>query len=255
MAREGWIYSFFGGKDDFYGRAYESRLDDERSELEVELVLELLKPKPGAHLFDWVGGWGRHTIHLAKRGFRVTLLDFCAEYIEKAKEAAAQAGVEIETVCADFRETPSSIQADYAINLFTAGLGYLTEEDDLIALRSLHAALKPKAKVLIDTMNLFWIVKNFQESMWEEPCERNIRFLTKHRFDSWANRIYASAILQDLEAGTEMEREHSERIFSAAGLSRLMRAADFEPVEIYGGLDGTPYGFDTRRLVMISVRS
>lgn len=254
MAKEGWIYSFFGGENDFYGRAWDWMLDDERTEREVELLLELLKPEPGAHILDWVGGWGRHTIRLAKQGFRVTLLDFCAEYIERAKEAAAQAGVEIATVCADFRETPSSIQADYAINLFTAGLGYLTGEDDLIALRSLHAALKPKAKVLIDTMNLFWIVKNFQESMWEEPCGRNVRFLTKHRFDFWANRVYASATLQDLEAGTEMAREHSERIYCAADLARLMRAAGFEPVKIYGGLDGTPYGFDTRRLVMISVR-
>lgn len=254
MAKESWIYSFFGGEEDFYGRAYDWRLDDARSEREVEELLELLKPEPGAHFLDWVSGWGRHGIRLAKRGFRVTLLDFCAEYIERAKAAAAQAGVEVATVCADFRETPASIQADYAINLFTAGLGYLTEEDDLIALRSLYAALRPGAKVLIDTMNLFWIVQNFRESMWEEPSDRNVRFLTKHHFDFWANRIYASAILQDLEAGTEAAREHSERIFSACDLAKLMRAAGFEPVEIYGGLDGTPYSFDTKRLVMISVR-
>ena len=251
---ESLIYRFFGGEDDFYGRAYDWMLDNGRTEREVELLLGLLKPEPGTHILDWVGGWGRHAVRLAQRGFKVTLLDFCPEYIEGAKAAAAQAGVEIATVCADFRETPASIQADYAINLFTAGLGYLTEEDDLIALRSLHAALKPKAKVLIDTMNLFWIVKNFRERMWEESSNGNARFLTEHRFDFWANRIHASVILQDLEKKAERTGEHNERIYSAADLARIMCAAGFKPVEIYGGLDGSPYSFDSKRLVMISVR-
>src|SRR3989344_4902312 len=151
VGQSSWIDSFFGGERDFYGNVYKTIgvFDKKDAEKEVDSVLNLLKPEPGSHILDWCGGWGRHAIPLAKRGFKITLLDFSSEYLERAEAYAAREGVSLNLVHADFRETPSSIQADYAVNLFTAGLGYLGEENDVIGLKALSSALRPSARVLI----------------------------------------------------------------------------------------------------------
>jgi len=237
----------------FYWKAWVFRIDPERTAKEVEGVLELLKPKSGSHFLDWAGGWGRHTIELAKRGYQVTLLDFAANHIEMARRLAEEAGVKVNFVHSDFRQTPASIQADYAINLFTSAVGYLTEDDDLQAFRSLHAALKPGALFLIDTMNLFWLVKNYQPRGWHESEDGKRRLLSERKFDYMTNRNISREVYT--EAGGEEEEHRLDlHIYSAAELATILRRAGFEPVELYGDFNGESFDFDSKRIVMISER-
>ncbi|MBI4118403.1 MAG: methyltransferase domain-containing protein [Parcubacteria group bacterium] len=250
-----WAGSFFGGPRDFYGTTYTrfGRLPKD-PEKEIDGVLALLKPEPGSHILDWCGGWGRHAIPLAKRGFRVTILDFSAKYLERAREHAEREGVEITTVCADFRDTPPHIQADYAVNLFTAGLGYFGEEDDIVALKRLFAALKPDAKVLIDTISLFWIVKNFRGHNWEETADGRGRFLHKRTFDFGTNTERAINTHQDLDKGTEETANVELKLYCPADLARILKSAGFVPQELYGGFDGSGFNFDAKRVVMLAGR-
>lgn len=248
---EVWEEFFWSG---LYGDFWSFQIDPQRTQEEVDGVLSLLNPTPGSHILDWCGGWGRHSIELAKRGFRVTLLDFAPNHIQMAREVAKAAGVSLDFVCADFRKTPSTIQADFAVNLFTAGLGCLTEEDDAQALRSLYAALKPGALFLLDTISLFWLVKNYQPRGWDEDEDRSRRRFETREFDFWTNRNRAQAFFWE-KGKKEKESEIDLRIYSPAELAAVLRRAGFEPVELFGDFDGQEFGFDSRRLIMISRRS
>ncbi len=246
-----WIYSFFGK---FYREAWKGAglLDKRDPEAETAQILELLNVPPRSHILDWCGGWGRHALPLAKRGYRVTLLDFCEEYIQEAKQNAETQGVKLSTVVADFRNTPPEIQADYAVNLFTAGLGYLGRENDLIALNSLFKALKPGALFLIDTANLFWIARNFQSKSWSESANGKRRLLERRSFDFFSSVVVSSVIYQDTELGIEETNSFALRAYSPAELKEILELAGFKPLKLYGGLDGSDFGFDSRRLVMVS---
>ena len=250
--KNSWINSFFGGERDFYGTVYTAMRTFEKkdAEKEVDNVIKLLKPEQDSHILDWCGGWGRHAIPLVKRGFKITLLDFSAEYLERAQAYAKQEGVEITTVCSDFRYTPSDIQADYAVNLFTAGLGYLGEENDIVALRSLLSALKPQARILIDTMSLFWVVKNFRDNNWDETPDGKKRYLSRRTFDSWTNTEKAVNTYQDTEARTEDTVDVELKLYCPADLSRVLKMAGFVPRELFGGFDGSDFSFSSKRLVM-----
>lgn len=250
--KNSWINSFFGGEKDFYGNVYKTMgvFDKKDAEKEVDNILNLLKPEQGSHILDWCGGWGRHTIPLAKRGFRITLLDFSAEYLERAQAYARKEGVEITTVCSDFRYTPSHIQADYAVNLFTAGLGYLGEENDVVALRSLLSALKPQARILIDTMSLFWIVKNFKDNNWDEAPDGKKRYFQRRMVDFWTNTEKAVNTYQDTETKTEDTVNIELKLYCPADLSRVLKTAGFVPKELFGGFDGSNFSFSSKRLVM-----
>src|SRR3989338_8024295 len=254
--RVSWIDSFFGGKEDFYGTVYTELgvFDRKDTEREIEGTLNLLKPEPGSHILDWCGGWGRHAIPFAKRGFKVTVLDFSAEYLERAKAYARKEGVEIATAHFDFRHTPSSIQADYAVNLFTAGLGYLGEENDVIALKALSSALRPSARVLIDTMSLFWIARNFRESDWDGTPDGKKRYLQKRVVDFWTNTEKTLDTYQDIDAGTEETRTTELKLYCPADLSRVLTMAGFVPQKLVGDLDGSDFSFHSERLVMTAER-
>jgi ubiquinone/menaquinone biosynthesis C-methylase UbiE len=246
-----WIYSFFGS---FYQEAYEGTevFKKRNGDIQAEQLIQLLNPPPGAHILDWCGGWGRVAIPLAKRGFKVTVLDFCQEYLRRAERDAEAAGVKIKTVHADFRKTPADIQADFAINMFTAGLGYLNQSDDELALASLFRALKPGAKFLIDTMSLLWVAKNFSETSWQSDTEGLTRLLEKRKFDFLSGRMNAQYICENTQSGRKREEKSSLYIYSPAELAKILERTQFKVMELYGELNGNEFAFDSKRIVMIS---
>lgn len=253
-----WIHDFFGGEQDLYGTAYMNvGLLEKRgrnTEEEVEALIGLFGIGAGSHVLDWCGGWGRHAVPLAKRGYKVTLLDFSKEYLERARAYAEREGVTLNLVHADFRETPPEIQADYAINMFTAGIGYLSEEDDIKALGSLRSALKPGTRILIDTINLFWIIRNFMPTAWHESSDGTKWYLEKRCFDFRANTMHTNCVYRDRTANTEISCEHYLHMYSPADLARVLKAAGFVPSDLFGDFDGSEFTLTSKRVVMTALR-
>ena len=82
------------------------------------LVAEVEGLTPGRAL-DLACGEGQNAIWLAQQGWRVTAVDYSEVAIAKAQRRAADAGVEIELVCADlvdFEPGPASV--DLVVVLF-----------------------------------------------------------------------------------------------------------------------------------------
>lgn len=82
------------------------------------LVAEL-EPMPPGRALDLACGEGRNAIWLAKRGWRVTGVDFSRVAIAKARESAERAGVDVDFVCADLLEYEAAEAAyDLVVVLF-----------------------------------------------------------------------------------------------------------------------------------------
>lgn len=237
-------------KSGFYAEGWNLKIDPKAAEREVDGVLNLLNPPAGSHIIDWCGGWGRHAVLLAQRGYKVTLLDFAPSHIDRARSLAEQVGVNIELICADFRQTPPNIQADFAVNMFTAGIGYLTEEDDVLALTSLRAALKPRAGVIVDTMNLFFLAKNYTPRGWRESDDKSLRLFEKREFNFLNNRNASETTM--VRAGQEEVQTLDHRIYTPAELAKVLELAGFSVTNLWGGFDGCEFDFDSPRIVMMA---
>ncbi|KKT75990.1 MAG: Methyltransferase [Microgenomates group bacterium GW2011_GWA2_44_7] len=248
MSDTKWIDEFFGSG--FYADVYQLLPRIKQAEEEVEAVLSLLKPQPHAQILDWCGGWGRHAIPLAKRGFRVTLLDYTPLHVEMAGKLAVAAGVSLELIQADFRYTPPTIQADLALNLFTSGIGFMQPEDDEAALRSLYAALKPGAKILVDTMSVYWIAREYRANSWQE-LEGERRLLEERHFDYLTGRNYNRMVF--LEPGlSERERSFDVKVYTPHELATTVARAGFVNPRVFGDLKGGEFDFESRRLVLVA---
>ena len=98
MARKPWYKALF--ERDYHDYFYQAgpqphtpEAEAKRAEAQVDFIAQALELPQGARILDLCCAWGRHSIPLAQRGYRVTGLDLSKYHIRLAKQTAKQAGV------------------------------------------------------------------------------------------------------------------------------------------------------------------
>ncbi len=114
---------------DFYLRAYAADEREGEAEAQALAAARLSGCPEGGELLDVPCGFGRHSVPLARAGYRVTGVDRSAALLNEARR---RAGGERwpKWVAADYRELPfPDASFDAAMNLFSS-LGYLGDAED-----------------------------------------------------------------------------------------------------------------------------
>jgi SAM-dependent methyltransferase len=223
-------------------------ISDERTQKEVDFVVEKLELEPPARILDLASGHGRHSIELARRGFDVTGFDLSPRSLELALAAAEKAGVELELVQGDMRELPYVEEFDAVVNLFTA-FGYFDHEDEnQHVLVHVERALVPGGRFLIDTINLLGLARRFNAKTWEER-EGGAVMLALHEFDFVKGRNNATWTFLHPD-GKRTELRHSLRTYAPHELVSMLTSAGLEPVGTWGDFEGAELGFETWRLIV-----
>ena len=116
MERDHWDKLF----DELYLRTY-ARLDrGESDEREALGAVALAGVEPGADVLDAPCGYGRHSIVLARAGYRVVGIDRSLVLLEEARRRAGD-GEWPRWMQADHRELPfEDASVDASLNLYTA---------------------------------------------------------------------------------------------------------------------------------------
>jgi SAM-dependent methyltransferase len=153
-------FEFEGVFDEDYLYFYETFLNEHTPE-EVERIVELFELEPGTEILDCPCGHGRIANPLAEQGFRVTGLDATELFLDRAREDAAERGVEVEYVHGDMRDLPWRERFDGLLNWFTS-FGYFADEENKRVLHQFHDALKPGGRLILETQNATRIMLNAQ---------------------------------------------------------------------------------------------
>ena len=224
-------------------------LPDEGTQSQVDFVVERLGLEPGARVLDVACGHGRHSLDLARRGFRITGVDLSPRSLEFAREAAHRESLDIEFVERDARELDFDAEFDAAINLFTSVIGYFEDDaDNQAVVDRVARALVPGGSFLVDTINGFALGSGYRESMWNE-LESGGVMLHRGSFDllTGRNEVTWTFIRED---GGRSELTHSLRVYTPHELARMFELAGLTVAGSWGGFDGQELGFDTWRLIL-----
>src|SRR5579864_1637034 len=89
-------------------------------------------------VLDLCCGPGRHAVAFAQRGFDVTGVDRSQFMLDRARERAAEAGVQVEWIAEDMHRFRRPEAFDLACSLFTSFGYFKQEEDNLQVLRNVH---------------------------------------------------------------------------------------------------------------------
>jgi len=219
----------------------------ENAEKEIEQLLKLVKIKPDARVLDVCCGVGRHSLALAKHGFRVTGVDRTKAYIRKARASAKRAKSDAKFIVADARRFRRANAFELAINLFTS-IGYSSERDDRRILTNICRSLRPGGVLVLDVSSKEILARNFRERDWREV---NGALVLEERklMPGWSGIDNRWILIQ---GGRRQDFKLSLRIYSAVELATLLRECGFKRVRTLGGFDGAPYDHNARRLVLLA---
>jgi ubiquinone/menaquinone biosynthesis C-methylase UbiE len=235
---------------DFYLRAYAE--DERQGEAQGQALAaaRLAKCPDGGDVLDVPCGFGRHSVVLAKAGYRVVGVDRSEILLD---EASRRAGGERwpKLVHADYRQLPFDDESfDAALNLFTS-IGYLGDEDDTHVLSEIRRVLRPGARLVIETLHRDGLVRQARERDWRSLGAGRL-LLEQSTFDPATGVTQSTQTLID-SAGERESRSFSVRVYAATELVAMLARAGFDQSKCYGTLEGGPLGADTR-LVIAAVR-
>jgi len=215
---------------------------------EVDQVITLLGVQAGATILDLGCGPGRHSLELARRGYRVTGVDRTAWYLDQARKQAQAEGLVIEFVQEDMRRFCRLEGFDVAINMFTA-FGYFEDPaDDRRVAEDLHRCLKPGGTLLMEMAGKEVLARIYQPTNWHEIDGALILEERKVCRDwSWMENRWI--MLKDQK---RYEANVGHRIYSATELLALLNDAGFASVDMFGDLGGSAYDQKAKRLVAVA---
>jgi len=163
MKRNDWERFFDGHAPVYMDNSFTSNTVQE-----VDFILKELKLPLRSCILDMGCGTGRHAVELAKREYQITGVDISAGMLSEARKAARQAKVDVIWVQADAVKYTPAKKFDAAICLCEGAIGLLGTDDDpiehdLSILRNMHAALKPKAKLIMTTLNGYRLIRQYNK--------------------------------------------------------------------------------------------
>ena len=152
-----WTHSMFIEHAELYMPFLEVRR--ERAVQETEILDGLFRdggvPAHG-RVLDLACGVGRHSIELGKLGYRVAGVDISPVFIERARELADEAGVDVEFVVGDVRSVGERLAGseafDATINMFTSH-GYYGRDEDVRMFRQLRDLSTAQAVLIVNAAN------------------------------------------------------------------------------------------------------
>ena len=204
--------------------------------VEAERALALLGVEPGAAILDLCCGPGRHSLELARRGFRVTGVDRMAAYLQEARRRAGEERLTVELTLDDMRRFTRPGAFDAAVNLSTSFGYFESPDEDGRVLLNLHRSLKA--------------ARDFRPTERHDLGDGTV-ILEERRISKDGTRYEKRRrVVADGRVRHEFNVAH--RLYSALALSALLEECGFRAVETYGSLAGVPYDENAEHLVAVA---
>jgi SAM-dependent methyltransferase len=228
------------------------QIPDEHTAKEVAFVARALGRNEGAHVLDLCCGVGRHSRALARLGYRVSGLDLSERSLEIAGAKSAEEGLGIEFIHADMRSIPFDRELDAVVNMYSS-FGFLeTEGEDERVVHAIARALRPGGRFFLDMSNPLWLFRNYHPQVWAELPDGTV--LLEHQvYEVRSGRAIATWRLIRPD-GSSDELHFSMRAYTLPELVNMLHRAGLEPLEVWGGFDGSAYGLDSMRLMLLAGR-
>jgi len=222
----------------------------------LERSLALRGRRRGAAVLDVPCGNGRLALELARRGHRLTGVDLAADYVAEARAASKAEGLAVDWHHGDMRRLGRLLGAPRgrfdAAFCFGNSLGYLDRPGTVAFLKVLGTALRPGARLAIDTlMAAESLLPQLDERFWLPV--RDMLLLVENDYDVGDSRL---DIAYTFVHGAHREtRQACHWIFTVGEIGDMLARAGFTPLELSADLHGSPYALGDDRLLIVAEKT
>jgi SAM-dependent methyltransferase len=218
--------------------------DAQRAILFAERELGL---RPGDRVLDLCCGNGRHSVELARRGYRVTGLDLSHTLLRLGQRYARQESLKIAFVRADARQFPFHDAFDTVLNFFTS-FGYFDADADNVAvLENIARVLRQGGRFLVDYLNADYVLKNFVfKTVWNCGLSKVRELRT---IDTKNNRVVKTITIE--RDGVETRYYESVKLYREDDFRAMLEPCGLAVKNAFGDYDGNPADTMRPRLILI----
>jgi 2-polyprenyl-3-methyl-5-hydroxy-6-metoxy-1,4-benzoquinol methylase len=225
-----WYESLFEN----YGKKYDNENFTLGTIGECDFIEREINFNKSLKIIDIGCGTGRHSIELAKRGYKVTGIDLSESQLARAKEKAKAQNLQIDFQKHDAKKLLFENEYDLAIMLCEGAFPLMeTDEMNYEILRNATNSLKAAGKLIFTTLNglfpLFHSVEEFCASTTEEG---NATY-SKNTFDLMTFRDF-NITTGEYDFGNKKELECNERYYVPSEITWLLKSLEFKKIDIYG---------------------
>ena len=240
-----WYKDFFHGiAVDFWRQSVSSGMTED----EVDFLEATLQRPGGSRFLDVPCGFGRHSLLLAARGYRMAGVDISEDSIREAQASAATGGLDIELRLGDMRELAWGAQFDGAFCMGNS-FGFLDYVGTREFVRAVALSLKPGARFIIDTgMAAESIFQNLQERDWFQAGD--IHLLIENRYQVEESRMDIAYAF--FRKGAVEKRNSSHWVFTVAEICRMLEDAGLAALWLFSSLDREPFQLGDPRLFVVA---
>ncbi|MBI4557651.1 MAG: methyltransferase domain-containing protein [Candidatus Hydrogenedentes bacterium] len=229
-------------------------VDDQRiTKREVDLFADILKLAPDDRVLDLCCGQGRHSLEMARRGFKyVDGVDRSHYLIKRAKGFARKEGLAVRFKEGDARKLSNLSDTFDVVMILGNSFGYFeTVQDDLRAVKEVFRVLKPWGRVLIDVADGAYLKEHYQPRSWEWIDKKY--FVCRERSTSVdGDRLISREVITHTEKGVIADQFYAERLYTRESVTDLLKAAGFSDIVFHGNI--TPLSERNQDLGMMEQR-
>jgi len=215
-----------------YSENYEKEHFTEGTIGESDFIEKEINSDKSLTILDIGCGTGRHSLELARRGYRVTGIDLSVSMISRAKSLAADENLDIKFFVRDARRINFHASFDLAIMICEGAFPLMeTDEMNFSIIKNAYSSLKPEGKFIFTTLNglfpLFHSVKDFVNSGSEKGKS------TDNKFDLITFRDHSLYETKD-DKGKKKVITCDERYYVPSEITWLLKSAGFRESQIFG---------------------
>jgi len=219
------------------------------SEAECDFVEDVAKLESGDQVLDIMCGYGRHSLELAKRGFKVTAIDNSESYISEIKSISDKQNLAIKA------NAISVVEAEWheqfkAILCMGNSFAFFNRKEAVELLKKLSSNLHAGGVLIINSWMIAEIaIKFFREKEWIEVD--GYKYLMDYQFHFQPGRIESEhTIISD--SGNIEIINGVDFIFTLAELETMFQEAELTTKGLYSTPRKRPFKMGDNRIYIVA---
>ncbi len=218
----------------------------------VNFIEKSLSLPPNSLVLDLACGNGRHSVGMAKRGYRVVGIDLSLPMLAQAAELAQDENQNINFIHGDMRDLSFDRTFDGIFCMGTS-FGYFDEESNLEVLKGVVRSLKPGGSFLLEVANRDHVITQTPDLTWFEGNGSVCMEETQFEFKTSRLEVNRQLIM---DGGRQVQNKVSIRLYCLHELCEMFEEAGLTIGSIsgHGATQDAFFGKDSVRILITAKR-
>ena len=238
----------------FYKIRYYQSITKKQTVAEIKFLKEFLPQSKYKNILDFICGFGRHSLELAKAGYNVEGFDIDRNSINKARSAIKKFNlININLYVKDAMGFQKRNVFDAAACLYSS-IGFLDSYSNEKIFKNLLRSVKIGGRIIIDVMNPRWAIKNLKPFIEKTTAYQGIIYKIKHQRKIINNPLREKNQIVFLNTNNNRKYKifYVLRLFSLDEIRQKLKKYHFKIYKEFGSFNKAVISSKNQRIIIIA---